>query len=105
MEKRLISKALRKQIRAWQWYSIIAPGTFTAIASGLYWAYGTPFQNLFYAATTIFGITCVAWWHWSLATMMTMLSVMKDTDEHFEKVSEDLDKLKVLLEKENSQVH
>ena len=105
MEERHISKALRTQIRAWQWYSVIAPGAFAAIATGLYWAYGTPFQSLFYAAVTIFGITCVAWWHWSLATMMTMLSIMRDTDDHFEKVSRDLEKLRSYLEKQSNHIH
>lgn len=92
-----INEQLGKQIRAWQLYSVFAPAVFIAVASAMYWMYGTPFAPMFYIATTIFAITCVAWWHWSLATMMTMLAIMKETDDHFEKVACELAGLKALI--------
>jgi len=102
-----INEQLTRQIRSWQIYSVIAPAIFIAIASALFWIYGTPFAPMFYAATTIFAITCVAWWHWSLATMMTMLAIMRETDDHFEMVANELISLKVLITESSkgSQIH
>lgn len=102
-----INERLGSQIRAWQMYSVFAPAVFIAVATALYWIYGTPFAPMFYVATTLFAITCVAWWHWSLATMMTMLSIMRETDDHFETVANELAALKILI-KENAkggQIH
>lgn len=85
-----LSNKISKQIKMWQWYSVLAPGGFAAVAAVLFWSYGAPFQPLFLAAVCIFAITCVAWWHWSLATMMTMLNIIKETDDHFERMTSEL---------------
>jgi len=44
------------------------------------------------------GVTCISWWHWSLSTMVTMLAIMKDTDDHFEKVNEQLTQISKRIE-------
>lgn len=85
-----LSNEISRQIKVWQWYSVLAPGAFTAVASVLFWAYGATFQPLFLTAIAIFAVTCIAWWHWSLSTMMTMLTIIKDTDNHFERMTEEL---------------
>jgi hypothetical protein len=90
----LISKALKKQIRKWQWYSIVAPIGFLAASSIIYFTYNTPFNFLFYTAVFIFAVTCVVWWHWCLITMGTMLQIMNATDEHFDAVSRELELLR-----------
>lgn len=92
-----ITKNLHKQITGWRVYSVIAPAVYTAIAAFLYLHYGTPFQTIFYSGLIILAVTCISWWHWSLSTMVTMLSIMKDTDDHFETVTEELDAIRVQL--------
>ncbi len=96
-----ISNALKSQIKKWQLYSIAAPIGFLSVAAVVYLQYGTPFDNLFYLAVFIFGITCIVWWHWCLITMGTMLQIMTETDKHFDKVSEELSILTKIIEETN----
>lgn len=89
-----ITQNLYKQIKGWRIYSIIAPAVFSAGAALLFLYYGTPFEKIFYFGLITLSVTCISWWHWSLSTMVTMLAIMKDTDDHFEKVSNELKKLR-----------
>jgi hypothetical protein len=93
-----ITKELYKQIRGWRIYSVIAPGIFCAVSAFLYLHYGTAFQNIFYTGLIILAVTCISWWHWSLSTMVTMLAIMKDTDNHFEEVSDKLELMRKQIE-------
>lgn len=90
-----ITKELYKQIRGWRIYSVIAPALFCAGAGLLYIHYGTQWATILYTGMIILSITCVSWWHWSLSTMLTMLSIMKDTDDHFEQVARKLEELRI----------
>ena len=90
-----ITNELYKQINGWRIYSIIAPAVFCAGSAVLYLHYGTTFQNIFFIGLIILAFSCITWWHWSLSTMVTMLAIMKDTDDHFAQVSEKLDDLHV----------
>lgn len=91
MEK--ITNRLHKQITGWRLYSVIAPAAFAGVSAVLYLHYGTSFQNIFYTGLIILALTCIGWWHWSLSTMISMLAIMKDTDDHFAEVVEKLEKL------------
>lgn len=91
-----ITENLYKQIKGWRIYSIIAPAVFTAASAFLYLFYGTPFASIFYVGLIILAVTCISWWHWSLSTMVTMLAIMKDTDDHFESVAKKLEELRIL---------
>lgn len=86
-----ITNELYKQINGWRIYSIIAPAVFCAGSAVLYLHYGTTFQNIFFIGLIILAFSCITWWHWSLSTMVTMLAIMKDTDDHFAEVSEKLE--------------
>lgn len=86
-----ITTNLYKQIIGWRVYSVIAPAVFAAGSAFLYLHFGTPFENIFYTGLIILALTCISWWHWSLSTMLTMLLIMKDTDDHFAKVNDQLD--------------
>ena len=86
-----ITNELYKQIKGWRIYSVIAPALFCAVAAFLYLHYGTDFAMIFYTGLIILAVTCISWWHWSLSTMVTMLAIMKDTDDHFKDVSDKLD--------------
>jgi hypothetical protein len=90
-----ITKELYNQIKGWRIYSVIAPAVFCAAAALLYLHFGTPFQTIFYTGLIILSITCISWWHWSLSTMVTMLAIMKDTDDHFEDVARKLEELRI----------
>jgi hypothetical protein len=90
-----ITSNLHTQIKGWRIYSVIAPAVFTGSAALLYLYFGTDFATIFYTGLIILAVTCISWWHWSLTTMVTMLSIMKDTDDHFEKVSEQLEVIRV----------
>ena len=90
-----ITTQLYKQISGWRIYSVIGPALFCAVAAFLYLHYGTAFENIFYTGLIILSVTCISWWHWSLSTMVTMLAIMKDTDDHFKEVSEKLESLRV----------
>lgn len=92
-----ITKNLYNQIKGWRIYSVIAPAIFCASAAMLYLHYGTPFQTIFYTGLIILSVTCISWWHWSLSTMVTMLAIMKDTDDHFKTVTEQLDQLRIQM--------
>lgn len=85
-----ITKELYKQIKGWRIYSVIAPAVFCAASALLFLHYGTPFQTIFFTGLIVLSITCISWWHWSLSTMVTMLAIMKDTDDHFQQVDERL---------------
>jgi hypothetical protein len=85
-----ITKQLYKQITGWRIYSVVAPAVFTAGAAWLYLHYGTPFESIFFTGIIVLSITCISWWHWSLSTMVTMLAIMKDTDDHFAEVADQL---------------
>lgn len=89
-----ITEQLHRQIKGWRVYSVIAPAVFTAASALLYLHYGTPFETIFYTGLIILSITCISWWHWSLSTMVTMLAIMKDTDDHFEIVQKELKRLR-----------
>ena len=91
-----IATQLHKQITGWRIYSIIAPAVFCAASAFLYLHYGTPFENIFYVGLIILSVTCISWWHWSLSTMVTMLAIMKDTDDHFEEVAKKLEELRLM---------
>lgn len=93
-----ITKQLYKQIKGWRIYSVIAPAVFCAISAFLYLHYGTTWQIIFFTGLIILGVTCISWWHWSLSTMVTMLAIMKDTDDHFEKVNEQLTQISKRIE-------
>lgn len=99
-----ITKELYKQIKGWRIYSVIAPAVFTAVSAWLYLQYGTPFQSIFFTGIIVLSVTCISWWHWSLSTMVTMLAIMKDTDEHFEKVASELQQLKSGILKPNLKI-
>ena len=90
-----ITKELYNQIKGWRIYSVIAPAVFCATSALLYLHYGTPFQTIFYTGLIILSITCISWWHWSLSTMVTMLAIMKDTDDHFDDVARKLEELRI----------
>jgi hypothetical protein len=85
-----ITTELYKQIKGWRIYSVIAPAVFCAVAAFLYLHYGTQWATIFYTGLIVLAATCISWWHWSLSTMVTMLAIMKDTDNHFEQVNEQL---------------
>lgn len=89
-----ITENLYKQITGWRVYSVIAPAVFTAASAFLYIFYGTPFQTIFYVGLIVLSITCISWWHWSLSSMLAMLAIMKDTDDHFEQVQSELKHLR-----------
>jgi len=89
-----ITEQLHKQIKGWRVYSVIAPAIFTAASAWLYLHYGTPFETIFYTGLIVLSVTCISWWHWSLSTMVTMLAIMKDTDDHFEGVQQELKRLR-----------
>lgn len=101
----LISTTLKKQINWWQWFSIVAPISF--LVGGVFSVYTniSSLIEIIYFGCFLFGLTCLAWWHWCLYTMIRMLSIMKDTDEHFEKVTGELAQLRIALEKETVQYH
>lgn len=88
-----ITTNLYKQIIGWRVYSVIAPTIFAAVSALLYLHYGTTFENIFYTGLIILALSCISWWHWSLSTMMSMLVIMKDTDDHFAKVNEQLEQI------------
>jgi hypothetical protein len=90
-----ITKELYKQIKGWRIYSVIAPAAFCSVSAILYIHYGTPWESIFFTGLIILATTCVSWWHWSLSTMLTMLSIMKDTDDHFYMVQEKLEQLRI----------
>ena len=90
-----ITAELYKQIKGWRIYSIIFPAGFCAISAWMYLHYGTEWQIIFYTGLIILSVTCISWWHWSLSTMVTMLAIMKDTDDHFEEVRQKLDQLRI----------
>jgi hypothetical protein len=90
-----ITKELYKQIKGWRIYSVIAPAVFCAVAALMYLHYGTPFESIFFTALIILAVTCISWWHWSLSTMVTMLAIMKDTDDHFDDVARKLEELRI----------
>lgn len=92
-----ITQELYKQIKGWRIYSVIGPACFCAVAAFLYLHYGTPFENIFYVGLIILSVTCLSWWHWSLSTMVTMLAIMKDTDDHFAEVVIQLEDLRSRL--------
>ena len=92
-----ITSELYKQIRGWRIYSVIGPALFCAAAAFLYLHYGTDFASIFYTGLIILSVTCISWWHWSLSTMVTMLAIMKDTDDHFKLVDERLQKIQKQL--------
>lgn len=89
-----ITKELYKQIKGWRIYSVIAPAVFSLVAALFYINYGTRYQTILYVGLTVLFFTCVSWWHWSLSTMVTMLAIMKDTDDHFKHVAEKLEQLR-----------
>jgi hypothetical protein len=91
----LITNELYTQIRGWRIYSVIAPAIFAAISAFLYLHYGTSFEKIFYVGLIVLSVTCISWWHWSLSTMVTMLAIMKDTDDHFEEVAKKLEELRI----------
>ena len=86
-----ITSQLHKQITGWRIYSVVAPAVFCAVAAFLYLHYGTDFAMIFYSGLIILSVTCISWWHWSLSTMVTMLAIMKDTDDHFAQVKSQLE--------------
>ena len=90
-----ITKELYKQIKGWRIYSVITPSVFCATSAFLYLHYGTAFESIFFTGLIILSITCISWWHWSLSTMVTMLAIMKDTDDHFEDVAKKLEELRI----------
>ena len=90
-----ITSELYKQIKGWRIYSVIAPAIFCAIGAFMYLHYGTTWSSIFYTGLIILSITCISWWHWSLSTMVTMLAIMKDTDDHFDTVAKELEKLRI----------
>ena len=90
---RKITEQLHKQITGWRIYSIVAPAIFCAVSAWLYIHYGAQFQTIFYTGLIVLGVTCISWWHWSLSTMLSMLGIMRDTDDHFEVVANELKRL------------
>jgi hypothetical protein len=97
-----ITEQLHKQITGWRVYSVIAPAVFTGVSALLYLHYGASFQNIFYTGLIILGLSCISWWHWSLSTMISMLAIMKDTDDHFEDVVTKLDILHHSLQEQRN---
>jgi hypothetical protein len=91
-----ITTELYKQIKGWRIYSIIFPAGFSAAAAWMYLHYGTEWEIIFYTGLIILSVTCISWWHWSLSTMLTMIGIMKDTDDHFEEVAKKLEELRIL---------
>jgi hypothetical protein len=93
-----ITQELYKQIKGWRIYSVIFPAGFCAVSAWMYLHYGTEWEVIFYTGLIILSVTCISWWHWSLSTMVTMLAIMKDTDDHFEQVNEQLKQLSKRIE-------
>jgi hypothetical protein len=94
-----ITQNLYVQIKSWRIYSIIMPAVFASSSALMYIFYGVDFQDIFYVGLVILAVTCISWWHWSLSSMLTMLAIMKDTDDHFDAVVKEYNDLKLLIEK------
>ena len=101
---RQITKKLKSQIRSWQIYSVIAPTIFVLISGVFYvWA-GSSFQNIFLSGLVILSVTCVAWWHWSLFTIMSLINIIQESDDTFNNISTQLNSLSDRLNHPNLKI-
>ena len=86
----MLTDKIKKQIKFWQVYSVVAPLGFVAVAAWLHYYLNISIASLFELAAIVTVVTCVTWWHWSMITMLTLMSAVSKADAYFDKLDDKL---------------
>jgi predicted membrane protein len=95
----LITAQIYKQITEWRLISIALLLTVLTSAGISYIVFDIPIQIIFYVSCAMMGFVYISWWYWCISTMITMLAIMKDTDDHFDIVAKQLEALRTQITK------
>lgn len=95
----LITAQIYKQITEWRLISIALLVALTASVIISYIAFDIPIHIIFYTSVAMMALVYISWWYWCITTMITMLAIMKDTDDHFEIVARQLEALRTQISK------
>lgn len=95
----LITTQIYKQITEWRLISIALLIAVTATSIVSYTVFNIPIHIIFYTSCSMMAFVFISWWYWCISTMITMLAIMKDTDDHFEIVAKQLEALRTQITK------
>lgn len=94
----MITDKIKKQIKFWQIYSVVAPLGFIAISSWLRFNFDISLTAIIELAGVATVSTCVVWWHWSMVTMLTLMSVVSKADSYFGELDKKLSNIQNSLQ-------
>ena len=95
----LITTQIYKQITEWRLISLALLVAVTVTSLVSYFAFDIPIHIIFYTSCAMMAFVYISWWYWCISTMITMLAIMKDTDDHFEIVARQLEALRAQITK------
>jgi hypothetical protein len=94
-----ITTQIYKQITEWRLISLALLIAILVGAGVGYCVFDIPVHIIFYSSCAMMAVVYISWWYWCISTMITMLAIMKDTDDHFEIVAKQLEALRTQITK------
>jgi len=88
------AKNIERNIEHWDLYAKIMPSLFLVL-SILFMSFGiVDFDTMFYVGLTLFAITGVTWWFWTLFSIKFLLNVLRRASNNLVDVSDELRAIK-----------
>lgn len=96
-----ITAQIYKQITDWRRISLALLISVLVSSVLSYVVFDIPIHIIFYTSCAMMAFVYISWWYWCISTMITMLAIMKDTDDHFEIVASQLEAIRTQISKPN----
>jgi len=95
-KEKIISQThnIERNIQYWDLYAKVMPSLFLVL-SVLFMSFGiVDFDTMFYIGLTLFAITGVTWWFWTLFSIKFLLCVLRRASSNLVEVSDELRAIK-----------
>jgi hypothetical protein len=94
----MITAGISKQIKFWQAYGLVAPVGYVLVSIWLHSQDLASWIAITGVAVAITAMTCIAWWHWSMKTMLTLMQAVQDSDTYWNRLDTKLADIQSRLE-------
>lgn len=96
-------KKTYRQVTLWDWAARIAPMTVLLIVLVCYFFnWHNAMGLVLEAAAIVFAIVCFIWWYWAIYKIAVTVKYMRESQEKFVSLSEELRKFKSALKRNDS---
>ena len=94
----MITAQIAKQIRSWQAYCLLAPVGYILLSIWLHSQHWASWPAICVVGMVIVIMSCVAWWHWSMNTILTLMLAVDHSNAHWARLDARLADIQSRLE-------